>query len=234
MTTNDLPIAAIPAPGVAARTPSAVGAIIGGALVVLSGVAALVLAEARWGVAFGRLPYFDLLPPDVHSTVGGYVVNAAWILVGVLMMISVRRRIVLVATLGTLFSCLFLFAPTLQSFLSFIQPTFRQKVNHVLFIGSFVGAVLITLAFGLAIALGAKRASSAPKILSIVAMSLGTFISISGYVLVVYERLIRGWGISQAFSGRVGLDLLIPLLVMTGWIVLIASVKSRPPAAQPS
>jgi len=207
------------------RTPTWGGALVGGVLVCLSGVLAVVFYAATRLVPFGLLPGISLVPDDVIpavvvASVSTCVVSAAWMLVGVMMVRSARRPVALVATLATVFSFLFVVVPNVEQLI--------QLPHGTLFIGLTIrvlaSAVLLTLAFGVCIAMGRNGVSMVPQILSIVAMGLVILQFNFSSINLVYLQLTLGEEVAQLLTVSL-LQLIVSLLRATGWIVMIASVR---------
>jgi len=168
----------------------------------------------------------------IASAISPYLVSAAWILLGVLVMTSARRQIVLAATLGTVFSVLFLVVQDVELVFSLRQiPLDVFPVGRM--IANITESVLMVLAFGVCIVLGGNRLSLAPKTLSIVTMALSCVLSFSIYATTVIQQISDVGVVIPALGFH--LQRLVPLLLAIGWIVMIASVKvaARPAVTPP-
>jgi len=225
MTTNDLSASTEQPAATQERVPTKTGALVGGALVVLSGVIAIALFHARLGGAFGQMPgLVTRCDDEVLGTISTYVVSAAWITVGVLMMTKARQQMALVAALGTLVATLFIVVPAVELHAQLIQSHWYYPFYPELFLESAAIPVLTTLAFGVCIALRGSR-SPATKIVSIVAMVLAVLMKFVGAANFVATSLANGDDIASVLLTSCAL-LAVPLLAMIGWIVVIASVKA--------
>jgi len=213
------------------QSPSTSGALVGGALVLLSSVVAIVFHHINMGGSFGYIPGFyrlaNYVPIPVNSVaISTYTVSVAWALVGVLMMTLSRRRIALVATLGTVFGVLFLVSESIYH-----VARIRTPVPFIFPATEITGPVLITLAFAVCIPMAHSHAWRAQKRTSIIAMAIGFTCLSYPIIYWVIRSLILG-GIMYRRLMNYGLPYLIPFLAALGWIILIASVKPAPTPAE--